>query len=240
MTPRVISSLTADATRLYCRPKMLRPLFFPVLALSVTVVSCQLRGPVAGLAQRLPAVSAAGAAEARVSDPPTATEEPTPSTVERSVADYLASRRTSLTEDEITAVAAVVSEESSARGLEPSLVLAVMAVESEFDPFAVSSAGAMGLMQLLPSTAAELARRLDLPWDGPASLFDPVLNTRLGIAYLHELVRRFGDVEIALAAYNWGPGHVSRQLGGGGPLPVGYTRRVLERQSVHTHGRATL
>jgi len=106
------------------------------------------------------------------------------------------------------------------RGLDPALVRAVVQAESGYNAAAVSNKGALGLMQLMPTTAVELA---------VASPFDPEENLRGGTRYLHGLLERFdGDVTLALAAYNAGPSAVER-YGGVPPYPetVEYVRRVL-------------
>jgi len=92
-------------------------------------------------------------------------------------------------------------------GIDPYLVLAVIREESRFDPEAVSPARAVGLMQLLPSTAQGiLGTRLP-----PSRLMNPHLNIRAGVAYLAGLIRRYnGSVPLAVAAYNSGPGGVRR------------------------------
>lgn len=146
------------------------------------------------------------------------------------VADFLASRRrTRLSRAETDALARVIVEESRRHEIESQLVLAVMHVESRFDPFAVSPVGAMGLMQILPSTGEEVATRLGIHWRGAQTLFDPVANVRLGVAYLRELHSRYGDdTRIALAAYNWGPGRIDRRLRRGNALPEQYPSLVLE------------
>jgi len=99
-------------------------------------------------------------------------------------------------------VLAAVVRESRRNGLDPMLVAAIIKVESRFDPFAVSHVGALGLMQLMPPTAQELASaKLN-----KRHLFDPVLNIELGTAYVAQLLRRFdGDLNKALIAYNAGP-----------------------------------
>lgn len=80
-----------------------------------------------------------------------------------------------------------------------------------------SSAGAIGVMQVMPETAPEAARLAGLPWDENAYYHDPAYNKLLGIAYLSEMLRRYdGDVDKALAAYNAGPGRLDDSLAGGG------------------------
>ena len=91
----------------------------------------------------------------------------------------------------------LITQNAEARGLRPDLVRAVVQVESGYNPRAVSSKGALGMMQLLPSTAADL---------GVRSPFDPEENIRGGTLYLRQLLDRFGgNEELALAAYNAGP-----------------------------------
>lgn len=92
---------------------------------------------------------------------------------------------------------------------EPALVLAIIRQESEFDPAAISSANARGLMQLIPSTAQLQARREGMPYDRAALTSDPQYNIRLGSAHLADLIDDFGGSYIlAIAAYNAGPSNV--------------------------------
>lgn len=95
----------------------------------------------------------------------------------------------------------VIESAAATHGVRPELVRAVIQVESGFNPRARSNKGAMGLMQLMPATAADLG--VDNPWD-------PVQNIEGGVAYLGSLIREFGDEVLALAAYNAGPGAVNR------------------------------
>jgi soluble lytic murein transglycosylase len=87
--------------------------------------------------------------------------------------------------------------------------------------------GAVGLMQLLPNTAASLAEETNRPWAGEHALFDPTYNISLGVRYLAKLQKRFGSLEVALAAYNYGPSRVDGMLRRGEPVPMDYTKRVL-------------
>jgi soluble lytic murein transglycosylase-like protein len=125
------------------------------------------------------------------------------------------------------ALARAVIQESARSGLAVELVLGVILVESSGNAFAVSKAGAIGLMQLRPSTAEAVAAEIGLAWTGPELLFDPVVNVHLGVAYLRQLVERYGDVATALAAYNWGPTRITALLRRGEALPVEYPSRVL-------------
>jgi soluble lytic murein transglycosylase len=135
---------------------------------------------------------------------------------------------TPLSRAELGLVARTVAAEARRAGFSPEFVLAVIRVESAGDPFAISSKGALGLMQLLPGTGKAVAGDLGLRWEGPQSLFDPVLNVRLGVAYLEELRARYGDLSIALTAYNWGPTRVSDMLRRSERIPGAYSRRVLQ------------
>jgi soluble lytic murein transglycosylase-like protein len=143
------------------------------------------------------------------------------------VVAFLAGLPTGLDEDGREALAHAVIQESVRSGLEVELVLGVILVESSGNTRAVSKAGAIGLMQLRPFTAEAVAAEIGLPWTGPTLLFDPVANVRLGVAYLSQLIERYGDVATALAAYNWGPTHIAARLRRGEPLPAEYVSRVL-------------
>jgi soluble lytic murein transglycosylase-like protein len=110
--------------------------------------------------------------------------------------------------------------------LDPALVLAVMAAESNFDPIVVSPKNAQGLMQLIPETA----RRF-----GVRNVADPAQNIRGGMAYLRWLLAYFeGDVALALAAYNAGEGAVERYLG---VPPFAETRNYVLKIMISLGGR---
>jgi soluble lytic murein transglycosylase len=97
--------------------------------------------------------------------------------------------------------------------IERALALALSRQESSFNAAAVSSSGALGLMQLLPGTARDVAGRLSVPFIQEKLTRDPAYNVQLGSQYLAEMLQRFGgSYEIALAAYNAGPNRVARWL----------------------------
>ena len=142
-------------------------------------------------------------------------------------AKVLGDLHTGLLPMEVSRVSVAIAAESSRAKLPIELVLALIQVESSGYNFAVSAVGAMGLMQLMPATAEGVARRSGRRWEGPTTLFDPVLNVRLGVLYLRELVDRYGSVTTALAAYNWGPTRIAERLRQGQLVPALYAQRVL-------------
>jgi soluble lytic murein transglycosylase len=107
----------------------------------------------------------------------------------------------------------VVSDKLKGVSLEWALVHAIIRQESMFDEEALSSAGAMGLMQLMPATARETARRAGLSHRPDWLTTNPSYNVRLGSAYLSDLIERYdGSYPLAIAAYNAGPGRVGGWL----------------------------
>lgn len=126
-------------------------------------------------------------------------------------------------------VATAILDECRIAGLDPYYILAVIEVESDFEPGAVSSRDAHGLMQLRDVTIREIKRLEDVP-DGAGTEPEEVLNVRLGIRYLAHLERMYGNRAVALAAWNAGPGAVRRELAENGEVPdrwLAFSRRVM-------------
>lgn len=113
----------------------------------------------------------------------------------------------------------IINQAAARYGVDADLVHSVIQAESDYDPTCHSGAGAVGLMQLMPETARSL--HVD-PWD-------PKQNVEGGVRYLRGQLDRFKDVDLALAAYNAGPGAVQRHHGVP-PYPEtqGYVKRVLQ------------
>jgi len=105
-------------------------------------------------------------------------------------------------------------------GIDPSWAYGILRVESAWMTDAQSGADARGLMQLVPSTAATVARRNGLAWNGGDSLYDPAVNIELGTRYLSQLADRFdGSTWLASAAYNAGAARVDQWVDARSKLP---------------------
>jgi len=131
----------------------------------------------------------------------------------------------------------IVRGHSKNHDLDPALLAAVIYVESRFDPNARSAAGAVGLMQLLPDTAKGIALRTGGTRFVVADLRDPEINVRYGSWYLDNLLDRYSDTKVALAAYHAGQGNVDRWrrdgVGIGFPETRSYVAEVMRVRSVY-------
>lgn len=111
-----------------------------------------------------------------------------------------------------------IQQYAATNNLDPSWVMGLMRSESAMAADAVSSAGARGLMQLMPGTAQRLSRRHGIGYQGSHQLFQPDYNIQLGTAYLREMLDEYSDNRVlATGAYNAGPGAVDRWLDGSRP-----------------------
>ncbi len=131
----------------------------------------------------------------------------------RLVDDFLADHHVRLRPELRRSIAIAVADQSRRHRIRPRLLLSVILSESSFRTDAVSNRGAVGLMQLLPSTAEAIAPEIEIEWDGATRLLDPHVNIALGAHYLSHLLDVFdGDLQLALAAYNMGPTNLRNRL----------------------------
>lgn len=125
--------------------------------------------------------------------------------MELGIAQRFQQANTGLTPEGERRAAAAVVRQARAAALDPLLVAAVIEVESTYRAYAVSPVGAIGLMQVMPTTGKWLSEKLGQPVRTREQLFDPERNIELGVHYLAELQRQFGRLDLALLAYNAGP-----------------------------------
>lgn len=123
----------------------------------------------------------------------------------------------------------VVRDRARAEGLDPALLAAVIYEESKFHPSARSKSGAVGLMQLRPSTAKGIALRTGGTAFRVSDLTNPAINIRYGAWYLGNLLRKYRHERLALAAYNAGQGNVDRWLQAGAEIQFPETRAYVTR-----------
>jgi soluble lytic murein transglycosylase-like protein len=160
-------------------------------------------------------------ADGSLSGYPDASHDLRISQVERQLQRRMSGLDPALHED----LARVIIGEAERSRIDPLLVLAVIEIESGFDPLAVSLAGAEGLMQLQPATLQREAGELGMAGSDPR---DPVANVRAGVRYLRRCLDSYPAVDVALMAYNAGPNRLYGWIQDGGvPAQVtGYARQV--------------
>ncbi len=124
-------------------------------------------------------------------------------------------------------LAEAIYEESIRYNHDPKFILALIAIESSFKNRSVSEKGAMGLMQLMPYVAESIAQELGIEWQGESTLFNPLLNLRMGVHYFSQLLLHFDDLRIALVAYNYGPSYVKGLIERRQRIPGDFYRKVL-------------
>lgn len=152
--------------------------------------------------------------------------EPYEVKIER-IQQILKSFKTGLPSGEEHKLAQLIYEESLKYQYDPELILAVIASESSFYNWSRSTMGAIGLMQIMPTTGVSLAKAHNINWMGNITLFDPYLNVKLGTKYLAMMHEEFEDLHLALTAYNYGPTRLREMLKHCDRLPTGYSRKVM-------------
>ena len=126
-------------------------------------------------------------------------------------------------------IAQLLDRTEREHGIPVLTMLGLIQQESRFDPRARGPRGSIGLMQIRPFVAADVAAKHGIPWAGEKTLYDPVANVRIGTAYLVEQRNRFGTTELALAAYNVGPSRLRKLLRSGASGRGPYVRRVMQK-----------
>lgn len=125
-------------------------------------------------------------------------------------------------------IAIAIDAEARRAGYDPMFVQAIVEVESHCSPRARSKYGAVGLIQVMPAVGQLIASSTGMVWEGHKTLLDPVLNLRIGLAYLAALHQRFGDMPLAMAAYNLGPGRAAN-ISPSRARQQAYVRKVVLR-----------
>lgn len=145
------------------------------------------------------------------------------------IAALLANRDLSSSGKELLDLAQLILDKSEEAGVPPAIVLAIIDVESTFRTCARSKVGAKGLMQVMPHRILGPNRvREEYAFKGHV-FFEPSWNISFGINYLGGLVKRFGNLEHGIAAYNLGPTRLSRMLRDGDYYGSAYADRVMRR-----------
>jgi len=131
-------------------------------------------------------------------------------------------------QEEATRLGDVIYSESKKYGYDPMFIMAVIMTESSFRKGQVSSAGAVGLMQVIPYVGADVAPRAGVDWSGSSTLVEPESNIKLGARLLFEQILKFGDVKKALVSYNMGETALRDLMRQNKPLPKRYLKAVEE------------
>lgn len=142
--------------------------------------------------------------------------------------NIISKNNSTLDSKSIYEISKAIYEESIKYNFNPLLITAIIKIESNFDPKAVSDSYAYGLTQVRRFIAPELAKNIGIEWDGAEkTLFDPVKNIKIGVYYLSVLNRDFNDLKTAIIAYNQGPYNVQERLTNNQELPSNYVDKVL-------------
>ena len=142
------------------------------------------------------------------------------------ILDIIQKNQIGFTKDEVGNLTNVVYEESHRYSIDPMLIIAMIISESTFKNHQISNMGALGLMQIKPSTGRLIAAKWGIDYPRDASLNDPDLNVRLGTAYLFELIMKFKDIGQAITAYKIGETVTMEYVGWGLQPPEHYFERV--------------
>jgi soluble lytic murein transglycosylase-like protein len=147
--------------------------------------------------------------------------------VKDKIRQVISNYRGRMSSERIQQIQKSILAESKTHNYDPLFLTALIITESSFNSKARSNKGALGLMQIIPRTGAALAQEKNMQWQGNPTLYNPKTNIALGAYYLKKMHKRFGDLNLALEAYNHGPTKLDRYLKRG-YQPRRYSTKVLE------------
>ncbi len=151
--------------------------------------------------------------------------------VTEKIVEYLKSQKVASSDAGLRAIARHVYRESLRYDIDYRLILALIKVESNFKHNAVSRKGAVGLLQIRPSTGETVARDIGIDWKGPSQLHEPDKNIKIGIHHFAQLLKSFETVPSALHAYNKGSSRVREEAAGRTAPNARFTSAVLKEYS---------
>ncbi len=144
---------------------------------------------------------------------------------------YLKNENGALSERKMKAIARHVYDESERYHIDYRLVLALMKVESGFRKDAVSSKGAVGLLQIKPSLGKTVAKDIGIKWRGDSQLHEPEKNIKIGVCHLSGLIKQFETLSTALHAYNGGVNRAKADAAQKNAFPVRFASAVIKEYS---------
>ncbi|MCK4240143.1 MAG: lytic transglycosylase domain-containing protein [Candidatus Atribacteria bacterium] len=145
------------------------------------------------------------------------------------IVNIISQNNSTIGSEEIYEIAKTIYEEAIKYNFNPLLITAIIKIESNFEPKAISDSYAYGLCQVRRFIAPELAENIGIKWDGAEkTLFDPIKNIKIGVYYLSMLNRDFNDLNTAIIAYNNGPYNIQERLTNNQELNHNYVNRVLD------------
>jgi len=143
--------------------------------------------------------------------------------------NIISKNNSTLDSKSIYKISKTIYEEAVRYNFNPLLISAIIKIESNYDPKAVSDSYAYGLFQVRRFIAPELAENIGIKWEGAEkTLFDPIKNIKIGVYYLSMLNRDFNDLKTAIIAYNQGPYNIQERLTNSQELPDNYVNKVLD------------
>lgn len=209
--------------RVGARLGIARTVLGAAFALALSACQTPWTGPVSELPIDPPAAALATQAA------PAPQQEPAPDhSMGARIAAVLLQRAPTMRPVDRARVAKAIEDARHSHRVDPVLVLAVIHQESRFRADARGPRGSLGLMQVRPFVAADVARRHNIPWAGAKTLLDPAANVQIGACYLGEMLEMFPDPALAIAAYNMGPYRVRRLVARGHHPRPAYLVSVLK------------